>query len=144
MNSARGFTLVELLVVISIISILSIIGITIFTGVQKGARDAKRKEDLDAITKVLEVHYGDGTCPPNNYCPPYPDYFAGGGVPKDPLGGNYIYDGSSTTDMGGILPGDNSIGGTNRSANTFTICVDLENDGVWNGNDADYCKTNQQ
>ena len=37
-----GFTLVELLVVVAIIAVLSVIGITIFTGVQKNARDARR------------------------------------------------------------------------------------------------------
>lgn len=51
-----GFTLVELLVVVSIISILAIIGLTIYTGVQKGARDAKRKADLHAISQALEQY----------------------------------------------------------------------------------------
>lgn len=55
-NNPSGFTLIELLVVISIIAILSVIGITIFTGVQKNARDAKRRGDVDAISKALEVN----------------------------------------------------------------------------------------
>ena len=57
-ESALGFTLVELLVVISIIAVLSVIGVTVFSGVQKSARDAKRRGDIDAISKALEVHYG--------------------------------------------------------------------------------------
>lgn len=54
-DKKSGFTLVELLVVISIIAILSVIGMAIFTGVQKNARDAKRRADIDAIGNALEV-----------------------------------------------------------------------------------------
>lgn len=52
----RGFTLIELLVVISIISILSVIGISIFANAQKSGRDAKRKADINAISKALEQY----------------------------------------------------------------------------------------
>lgn len=52
----KGFTLIELLVVISIIAILSLIGITVFTGVQKNARDAKRRGDMKAISNALEQY----------------------------------------------------------------------------------------
>ena len=53
-SAPKGFSLVELLVVISIIAILSVIGITVFTGVQKGARDARRRGDIHAIAQALE------------------------------------------------------------------------------------------
>ncbi|MDO8619681.1 MAG: type II secretion system protein, partial [Candidatus Daviesbacteria bacterium] len=62
-------TLVELLVVISIIAILSVIGITVFSGVQKGARSAKRIADMKAIALSLEIYYND---PVNNFTYPNP------------------------------------------------------------------------
>ena len=52
----RGFTLVELLVVISIIAILSVIGVTVFTGVQVAARDTKRREDLAALANAVRIY----------------------------------------------------------------------------------------
>src|SRR5438552_212828 len=56
MRSARGFTLVELLVVIAIIAFLTTIGLSFYGNAQRAARDGKRKADLDAIRKSLEVY----------------------------------------------------------------------------------------
>ena len=54
-----GFTLVELLVVISIIGILATITVLTFSGSQTKARDAKRKADIHAIQSALELYIGD-------------------------------------------------------------------------------------
>lgn len=57
MKKIKGFTLFELLVVISIIGILLGFGAVAFSGAQRKARDARRKEDLDAVQKALEQYY---------------------------------------------------------------------------------------
>jgi type II secretion system protein G len=53
----RGFTLIELLVVIAIIGVLSAVVLSSLNAARTGARDAKRKADLQQISKALELYY---------------------------------------------------------------------------------------
>lgn len=55
----KGFTLIEMLVVIAIISILIGIGINTFTIAQKKARDVRRKADLRSYQTALELYKQD-------------------------------------------------------------------------------------
>lgn len=55
-NNPQGFTLVELLVVISIIAVLSVIGMTVYGNVQRNARNVKRTQEIKAIANALEVN----------------------------------------------------------------------------------------
>lgn len=57
----KGFTLIELLVVIAIIGILATIIVASFTSAQQRSRDARRKADLDAVKKALELAKADCT-----------------------------------------------------------------------------------
>ena len=52
-----GFTLLELLVVISIIGVLVVMGTFSYSTAQKKARDAERKGDLRGIGQALEQYY---------------------------------------------------------------------------------------
>lgn len=59
-----GFTLVELLVVISIIGILTMVTVGSFSESQKKSRDAARKANLRSLSESLNLFYAD-----NGYFP---------------------------------------------------------------------------
>ncbi|KKU04152.1 MAG: Type II secretion pathway protein XcpT [Candidatus Woesebacteria bacterium GW2011_GWC2_47_16] len=61
----KGFTLVELLVVMAIIAILATVIIGGFRSSQMRGRDAQRKSDLKQIANALEIFFADyGKYPP--------------------------------------------------------------------------------
>ncbi len=145
-TNSVGFTLIELLVVITIIAILAVVGLTVYGGVQKNARDAKRRVDVQAIQKALEAHYNDSSCLATAAAPycavtvaNAPKLFANGSVPAYP----------SNPDGTASYVGLPAI-----ATNTYTICGKLEtsngnyNDaGITpnaNNTGAYYCLNNQQ
>lgn len=58
-GSNKGFTIVELLIVIVVIGILAAIIIVAYGGVTGSARNSKRASDLEAIQKALELYHAD-------------------------------------------------------------------------------------
>lgn len=55
----KGFTIVELLIVIVVIGILAAITIVAYNGTQQRARDSQRESDVKTIVKALELYYID-------------------------------------------------------------------------------------
>lgn len=53
----RGFTLVEVAVVVAVIAILASLSVMAFNQIQKQSRDGKRKADITALQTLFEKYY---------------------------------------------------------------------------------------
>ncbi len=53
--STRGFTIVELLIVIVVISILAAITVVAYNGIQERARQSKVDSDMNVLTKAIQA-----------------------------------------------------------------------------------------
>lgn len=116
-----GFTLVELMIVITVIAILATIAVVSFTRVQKQARDTKRKAEMKSLQTALQAYFTEKTSYPIYTTAPggaaftvlaalKPTYISS--IPKAPLGssgGNIEY--TYISDSVGFK---------------YAICVDLE------------------
>ena len=54
-NSVKGFTIVELLIVIAVIGILASITVVLYGGIQERSRDIVRASDVDSVLKLLAL-----------------------------------------------------------------------------------------
>ncbi|HCR81777.1 MAG: Pilus assembly protein [Candidatus Pacebacteria bacterium GW2011_GWB1_47_8] len=96
MKKYLGFSLLELLVVISIIGILVSIGTVAFTTAQKTGRDSRRRSDIKAMQDAFEQYRAENST--YEACSTMADYNSGsgslmpGGLPVDPRNsGDYVY-----------------------------------------------------
>ncbi len=79
MENRKGFTLIEMLVVIAIIGLLSSIIVIGLGSARSQARDARRMADVKEIQNYVEQNFVPGT----GYPPALP-----ASMPKDPLNNN--------------------------------------------------------
>jgi len=86
----RGFTLLELLVVISLIGFLMGVGAVSYSKAQKDTRDARRKGDMKAVGNGFEEFYGKNTRYPQDASEANTAII--GGLPADPKNKeDYVY-----------------------------------------------------
>ena len=123
LKSRKGFSLVELLVVITIIAILSVVAYTAVGGQTNAARDAKRKQDITTIQSALQLYYSEfnsyPSAPLTNGINDNPATSTGlipkrflSSIPKDPNGKDYAYQIDSTDDgyiLGATLENDGQM-----------------------------------
>jgi general secretion pathway protein G len=114
LRTKKGFTILELLVVVGIIGLLITAGTVSYTTVQKKARDTKRRTDLRDIQNSFEQYYSTcgfqypysatGVLSAGNQLTcanPVANYIF---YPKDPLGSNYTCATSCTITSYTICP----------------------------------------
>lgn len=74
-QNKNGFSLIELLVVISIIGILSTILVTNFMGMREKAKDAQKIQDLNSMKNALRSYYNDNQSYPVDVSEIKEEYF---------------------------------------------------------------------
>lgn len=63
---SNGFSLIELLVVISIIGVLSAVLMVNFVGTRERSRDAQKIQNLNSLKNALRLYYNDNQRYPTN------------------------------------------------------------------------------
>lgn len=95
MKNKKGFTLIELIVVVTIIAVLTVVGVVSYSGTSKKARDSRRTADLEKVRIALELYrQGLGSTYPvdlNNLTPNYIQI-----LPTGPKGDTYTYSQTGT------------------------------------------------
>lgn len=106
----RGFTLIEILIVVAIIAVLASAVLVGLGPVQRGGRDARRISDLRQVQTALELYYNkSGAYPSATTWVDLTTALTGAGigvakVPNDPISGrNYLY---GTNGTGYVLGAD--------------------------------------
>ena len=161
LQASKGFALVELLVVISIIAVLAVVALSVFSNVQKSARDSRRRSEIDALAKSIEttrnpvsqLYVYTTTSYANDFANPLKDPKSGGvthyciltsATPTDPNTIGSAAPTWSTSDICPTAPGSwtdiDAAGsgfsiGTSSNIGSWKVCGQLEIDG------SSFCKS---
>ena len=83
-NKQRGFTLIEVLIVVTLVVILASVGLATYTNSVRRAREATLKEDLFRMRDAIDQYYADKTKYPQSLQDLVTDGYLRE-IPKDPI-----------------------------------------------------------
>lgn len=137
-SKQKGFTIVELLIVIVVIGILVALVITTFSGIQKKARDTERQTDIKAIHGQVEAYFAQNGKYPT-LANLNDDSWVGSNLKgldldalQDPKGSSNDLQGSAAANIYAyaVTPSgcDNGAGG---DCDTYTLTATLEGGGTY-------------
>lgn len=134
----RGFTLFELLLVVTIIAMLSVLGAVSVSAQRKKASDAKRRTDIHELQVAVEGYYGDHGR--------YPDQLPAAGQPLISVDGQTVYLRSVPKDPKNVAPNLYVYNATpSGQAATYDVCAyKLEAVPENPQGDESFCLTNRQ
>ena len=146
-RSRKGFTLVEILVVVSIMCILTAVIIGGVASARVKARDARRVADIKQISKAIENYFSSCYSYPSalsdlttsSGCASYIPVLTS--LPQDPQASINVYYRYYTDTLGGL-------GGTSGSGRRYHVCATLESSAANKGkagikfNSSDLCDGN--
>lgn len=84
LRASRGFTLIEVLVVITLVVVLASMGMASYTNSVRRAREAVLKEDLFRMRDAIDQYYADKTKYPQSLQDLVTDGYLRE-IPKDPI-----------------------------------------------------------
>lgn len=84
MVTRRGFSLIELLIVVALIGILTAIATASYSTMQKKARDNRRVSDMKAVQQGLEQYFADNGSAYPSPCTGLGTTYLPNGFPVDP------------------------------------------------------------
>ncbi len=137
----KGFTIVELLIVIVVIGILAALVVNTFSGIQQKARNTERQTDIKAIHGQLEAYYAQENVYPTlanlNDDSWVSDNLKGLDLDalQAPGGADNNLAATATENVYGYVPTPEGCDNEDTDCDGYTLTADLE------GDDANFVRT---